>query len=122
MKKSLDNKAEAGLIYMKEEFQSDGLPETGGNAFIEAVKTWVTMKDSSGSSRDAVITSTQQPDVSMLKTETMHLRSIHTNFAGVLYGAQSHVWSVIRVNINIVMWLGHLVPLCYNISSTETSC
>ena len=71
MKKSLDNKDGARLIYMKEEFQSDGLPETGGNAFIESGKTWVTMKDSSRSSRDAVITSTQQPDISLVKTETM---------------------------------------------------
>jgi len=31
---------------MKEEFKSDGLPETEGNAFIEAGKTRVTMKDS----------------------------------------------------------------------------
>ena len=72
MKKSLDNKAGARLIYMKEKFQSDGLSETEGNAFIEVGKTWVTMKDSSGSSRDAVITSTQQPDISLIKTETMH--------------------------------------------------
>jgi len=86
MKKSLDNKAGARLIYMEEEIRLDGLSETEGNAFIEAGKTWVSMKDSSGSSRDAVITSTQQPDISLVKTEMMHLRSIHTNFAGVLHG------------------------------------
>jgi len=72
MEKSLDNKAGARLIYMKEEFRSDRLSETAGEAFIEAGKTWVTMKDSSGSSRDAVITSTQQSDISLVKTETMH--------------------------------------------------
>ena len=47
----------------------------------------------------------------MVKTETMHLRSIHTNFAGVnhtvhpagvLYGTGNGVWDVMRIRINNV--------------------
>ena len=86
MKKSLDNKAGARLIYIKEEFQSDGSSENRGNAFIEVGETWVTMKDSSRSSRDAVITSTQQPDVSLVKTETMHFSQASYTALKAMFG------------------------------------
>lgn len=53
LKKVLDKKPGARFIYMEEEFQRDGLFESGGNAYIEARKTPGTIKDSSRSERDA---------------------------------------------------------------------
>jgi hypothetical protein len=47
LKKVLDKALGARLIYMEEEFRSNGLSENGRNAFIEVGNTRGTMKDSS---------------------------------------------------------------------------